>query len=83
MKTRTILFLITTAVVLGRCASAPPPIVAPSAPQASDRFIIDPRTGYDAQPAPADAKRFDEAWRAILAGDYTTARKRLEIIHTK
>ncbi len=82
MKTRTILFLITTAVVLGRCAPAPP-VVAPSAPQAGDRFIIDPRTGYDAQPAPADAKRFDEAWRAILEGDYTTARKRLETIHVK
>lgn len=82
MKTRTILFLITAAVVLGRCATAPPP-VAPSAPQAGDRFIIDPRTGYDAQPAPANAKRFDEAWRAILAGDYTTGRKRLETIHAK
>jgi len=82
VKTRTILFLITAAVVLGRCATAPPP-VAPSAPQAGDRFIIDPRTGYDAQPAPANAKRFDEAWRAILAGDYTTARKRLETIHAK
>jgi lipopolysaccharide biosynthesis regulator YciM len=82
LKTRTILFLITAAVVLGRCAPAPP-VVAPSAPQAGDRFIIDPRTGYDAQPAPADAKRFDEAWHAILAGDYTTARKRLETIHAK
>ena len=82
MKTRTILFLITAAVVLGRCASAPP-VVAPSAPQAGDRFIIDPRTGYETQLAPANAKRFDEAWRAILAGDYTTARKRLETIHAK
>jgi len=82
LKTRTIFLLITAAVVLGRCAPAPP-VVAPSAPQAGDRFIIDPRTGYDAQPAPADAKRFDEAWHAILAGDYTTARKRLETIRTK
>ena len=82
MKTRTIFLLITAAVVLGRCAPAPP-VVAPSAPQAGDRFIVDPRTGYDAQPAPADAKRFDEAWHAILAGDYTTARKRLETIRTK
>ncbi len=68
--------------MLGRCAPAPP-VVAPSAPQAGDRFIIDPRTGYDAQPAPANAKRFDEAWRAILAGDYTTARKRLDTINAK
>jgi tetratricopeptide (TPR) repeat protein len=82
VKTRTIFFLITAAVVLGRCAPAPP-VVAPSAPQGNDRFIIDPRTGYDAQLAPASAKRFDEAWSAILAGDYTTARKRLETIHAK
>lgn len=83
MKTRTILFLITAAVVLGRCATAPPVVVAPSAPQPGDRFIVDPRTGYDAQPSPANAKRFDEGWRAILGGDYTTARNRLETIHTK
>ncbi|MEA2235706.1 MAG: hypothetical protein QOC81_430 [Thermoanaerobaculia bacterium] len=83
MKTRTILFLITAAVALGRCAPAPPPVVAPAAPQAGDRFIIDPRAGYDVQPSPANAKRFDEAWSAILGGDYTTARKRLETIHSK
>jgi tetratricopeptide (TPR) repeat protein len=70
------------AIVVGRCAPAPP-VVAPSAPQAGDRFIIDPRTGYDVQPSPANAKRFEEAWRAILGGDYTTARKRLETIHAK
>ncbi|MEA2164087.1 MAG: hypothetical protein QOK37_2214 [Thermoanaerobaculia bacterium] len=70
------------AVVLARCATAPP-AVAPSAPQANDRFLIDPRTGYEMQPAPANARRFDEAWRAILSGDYTTARKRLEVIRTK
>jgi tetratricopeptide (TPR) repeat protein len=83
LKTRTIFLLMTAAVVLARCAAAPPPVVAPSAPQPNDRFIIDPRTGYEAQPAPANAKRFDEAWHAILTGDYTTARKRLEIIRTK
>jgi tetratricopeptide (TPR) repeat protein len=82
LKTRTILLLITVAVVLARCATAPP-AVAPSAPQANDRFLIDPRTGYEMQPAPANARRFDEAWRAILSGDYTTARKRLEVIRTK
>lgn len=82
MKTRTILFLITVAAVLARCATAPP-AVAPSAPQANDRFIIDPRIGYETQPAPANARRFDEAWRAILSGDYMTARKRLDVIRTK
>ena len=70
------------AAVLARCATAPP-AVAPSAPQANDRFIIDPRIGYETQPAPANARRFDEAWRAILSGDYMTARKRLDVIRTK
>ncbi len=82
MKTRTILFLVAAAVALGRCAPAPP-VVAPVPPQANDRFLIDPRTGYDAQPAPAIAKRFDDAWRSILAGDYTTARKRLDDIRAR
>jgi tetratricopeptide (TPR) repeat protein len=80
---RSICFLIASlAIVLASCAPAPAPVVAP-APQGSARFIIDPRTGYEAQPTPANAKRFEDAWRAIVAGDYTTARKRLDDIHAK
>jgi Tfp pilus assembly protein PilF len=71
------------ALAMARCATAPPPVVAPAAPPANERYIIDPRTGYDAQPSPANAKRFDEAWRAIQSGDYTTARKRLDDIRAK
>jgi len=56
--------------------------VAP-APQGDERFIIDPRTGYEAQPTPADAKRFEDAWHAIVTGDYTTARKRLDEVRAK
>jgi tetratricopeptide (TPR) repeat protein len=82
LKTRTILFLIAAAVAFGRCAPAPP-VVAPVPPQANDRFLIDPRTGYNVQPTPANARRFDDAWRAVLAGDYTTARKRLDDIRAK
>ena len=82
LKTRTILFLVATAVAFARCAPAPP-IVAPAAAQGNDRFLIDPRTGYETQPAPAMAKRFDEAWRAILAGDDATARKRLDDIRAR
>jgi Tfp pilus assembly protein PilF len=81
LKTRTILFVIAAAIVFGRCA--PAPVVAPAAPRGNDRFIIDPRTGYDAQATPANARRFDDAWRAILAGDYTTARKRLGDLQAK
>jgi len=77
---RSNLFLIGSfAIVLARCAPAPPPVVAP-APQGNARFIIDPRTGYEAQPSPVNAKRFEDAWHAIVSGDYTTARKRLDEI---
>jgi tetratricopeptide (TPR) repeat protein len=78
------LFLIAAlAMALASCAPpAPKPVVAP-APQGNDRYIIDPRVGYDSQPAPANAKRFAEAWSAILGGDYTTARKRLDDIRAK
>jgi len=62
-------------------APAPAPVVAPI--QGDARFIIDPRTGYDAQPAPANAKRFEDAWRAIVTGDYTSARKRLDDIRAR
>jgi len=72
----------TLAIALARCAPAPAPVVAP-APQGNDRYIIDPRIGYETQPTPATAKRFAEAWRAILGGDYTTARKRLDEIRAK
>lgn len=75
--------LLIAAIALASCAPAPAPVVAPVAPQGNDRFIIDPRTGYDAQPTPANAKRFDDAWRAILAGDYTTARKKLDDVRAK
>jgi tetratricopeptide (TPR) repeat protein len=82
--TKTSIVLIAAlAIALASCAPAPAPKVAPSAPQGNDRYIIDPRTGYDAQPTPADAKRFDDAWRAILIGDYTTARKKLDDIRVK
>jgi tetratricopeptide (TPR) repeat protein len=80
---RSILFLIAAlAIALASCAPPPAPVVAP-APQGNERFIIDPRTGYEAQPAPANAKRFEDAWRAILTGDYTTAGKRLDDIRAK
>ena len=81
-KKSTILLIATLVIVLASCAPAPAPVVAP-APQAGDRYIIDPRIGYDVQPTPANAKRFAEAWRAILGGDYTTARKRLEDIRSR
>jgi Tfp pilus assembly protein PilF len=75
--------LIIAIIVLASCAPAPAPVVAPPAPQGNERFIIDPRAGYETQSTPANAKRFDDAWRAILAGDYTTARKKLDDIRAR
>src|SRR5436305_388030 len=75
--------LLIAAIALASCAPAPAPVVAPVAPQGNVRYLIDPRTGYDAQPTVANAKRFDDAWRAILSGDYTTARKKLDDIRAK
>src|SRR5205085_1054579 len=77
------LIVIIAAIALASCAPAPAPVVAPAAPQGNERFLIDPRTGYETQPTPANAKRFDDAWRAILTGDYTTARKKLDDIRAK
>ena len=51
-KTITLIALL----VLAACESAPPPAVAPTG---EERFLIDPRIGYDA-PAPP---KFDAAWR--------------------
>ena len=83
MTKTSILFIGALAIALASCTPAPAPVAAPPTPQGNERFIIDPRTGYDAQPTPANAKRFDDAWPAILAGDYTTARKKLDDIHAK
>jgi tetratricopeptide (TPR) repeat protein len=81
-KRSNLILIAALAMALASCAPAPAPIVVP-APQGNERYIIDPRTGYDVQPAPANAKRFADAWRAILGGDYTTARKRLDDIRAK
>lgn len=84
MKTRAILIVAAAALFTAACATPPPPATAPAASSAPvDRYLIDPRTGYTGQTSPTTAKRFDDAWRAILSGDYTTARKRLDEIRQK
>ncbi len=87
MTKKSNLFLIATlaialTIALSSCAPARAPIVAP-VPQGGDRYVIDPRIGYDLQPTPANAKRFADAWSAILGGDYTTARQRIEDIRSR
>ncbi len=70
--------LLAAAIALAACTTtAPPPPVAE--PQGADRFLVDPRTGYDA-PAPA---QFDAAWRYALAGNESEARRRIADIRMK
>jgi len=69
------------ALAAAACApTAPAPVVAP---RAEDRFLIDPRTGYAQQVAPAVAKRFDAAWAAFNAGNLADARRRLADLRTR
>ena len=44
------------------------------------QHLIDPRIGWKATPDEAIDRRFDAAWRSILAGDYENARRRLDDI---
>jgi tetratricopeptide (TPR) repeat protein len=63
------------------CApTVPPPAVAP---RAEDRWLIDPRSGFGAAVSPSIEKKFDAAWRALMAGDMDDARQRLADIRTK
>ena len=63
--------------------NAPAPVAAPSeAPAGPAQSLIDPRIGFEPAATPAIAKRFDTAWRAFLAGDLATARKRFADIAT-
>jgi len=70
--------LLAAAIALAACTTtAPPPPVAE--PQGDDRFLVDPRTGYDT-PAPP---QFDVAWRFAQAGDESEARRRVADIRLK
>ena len=58
----------------GGTAPAPAPV---SAPTGENRYLIDPRLGFTGAPQPSLEKRFDSAWREVLAGNLAGARKRL------
>lgn len=58
-------------------AAAPPPMVTPTG---TDRFLVDPRIGYEMPIPPALATKFDAAWRFVQAGDETEGRRRLDDI---
>jgi tetratricopeptide (TPR) repeat protein len=78
-----IVLLLTVAVIAVRCTTtAPmPPAITP---EGDDRYLIDPRTGYDqAALAPADAARFEAAYRYILAGNEAEAQRALDDVRRK
>lgn len=64
------------ALVLAACTTTapPPPMVAP---QGDDRYLIDPRTGFEASLPPPVAQRLEAAWRHALAGNEAEAQRNL------
>lgn len=76
IRFRTFSLLIAVAIVAA-CApvDAPAPVVAPSG---DDRYLVDPRTGYTGTVAEGVDERFENAWRWLLAGNETEARRRLD-----
>jgi tetratricopeptide (TPR) repeat protein len=79
---KVLLLLAAMAVLAVSCApvDVPPPAVVP---EDADRFLIDPRVGYDVEIVPALDARFDTAWRWVQSGNETEARKRLADILTR
>lgn len=57
--------------LLAGCASTGPT----KAPTDEDRFLVDPRIGFD-RPSPEIDRKFDAAWRQFAQGDYVGARRR-------
>lgn len=76
MKTHTILVLIVATLIAAGCATTPPPPAAVT-PTGADRYLVDPRLGYDAPVSAATTERFDAAWRWVLTGNEAQARQKL------
>jgi tetratricopeptide (TPR) repeat protein len=73
-KTKIVL-LLAAAVVLASCAPpAPAPVVTPLG---DDRYLVDPRTGWDVPIPPAIGQKFETAWHFVLSGNEMEGRRRL------
>lgn len=71
-----ILIAASLALVAIACASsAPVPAVQP---EGDDRYLVDPRLGYDGAIQPASNRRLENAWRSLLSGDAIRTRRELE-----
>lgn len=77
MKTK-ILLVLAAAMALAACrpAAVVPPVVVPAG---EDRYLIDPRTGFNAPEPP----EFELAWRHLMAGNEAEARRRIADIRAK
>lgn len=76
------LFALAAVTILAACAGTgmPPPVAAR---QGESRFLIDPRIGFPQTAQPAVERKFEIAWRFVLAGDFLEARKRLADLRSK
>lgn len=76
------LLLLAFALVAAGCTppDRPAPVVTPTG---SDRFLVDPRLGYDATIPPAIGAQFETAWRWAVAGDEAEALGRMAEILEK
>jgi len=78
LNVRRSFFLIAATLLAAACnPPAPAPRVAPEN-VGELRYLVDPRLGFAKPAPPAIDKRFDAAWKLVLAGDFAEARRRLD-----
>jgi tetratricopeptide (TPR) repeat protein len=77
VKRSLLLVALAATLLAAGCAGTggPPPGTTPAR---ENRYLIDPRSGAPGTGDPSLDRRFDPAWRFFLAGDYPTARMRLD-----
>lgn len=74
------MLILIAALFAASCADTAPPAPVLTPPTGEARYLVDPRIGAEAPRNPKTAQTFDAAWRYLLAGDNTNARKRLDEI---
>ena len=74
IKTK-IVFVLAAMLLAASCT--PPPVVPNVTPEGEDRYLIDPRVGWNEPILPGVQQQFELAWRHVLAGNETEARRRL------
>ncbi|HVR38037.1 MAG TPA: tetratricopeptide repeat protein, partial [Thermoanaerobaculia bacterium] len=71
---------IAAAIIVAKCGPAPQPVVIP---QGDDRYLVDPRLGYEQPVDPKLDRKFSEIWQLIVAGNFAEAHRRLDPIRLK